>query len=120
MGQLWNDRLRVRSREHQLGVIGAEMARHRPRAVRFVERFFAKADREGLHRPARRALHQCDDGRGIDAAGQERAERHVGDHLPLHRIGQEAVQLLDDLVFRPLIAPLLAVARDLCHIPIAP
>ena len=38
---------------------------------------FLVADGEGLHRPVEVALHERGDGGGIDAAGEEHAERHV-------------------------------------------
>ena len=38
---------------------------------------------------ARLRLHQRDDGRGIDPAGEERAERDVGDHLLADRARQQ-------------------------------
>ena len=48
---------------------------------------------------ARQLLHQRDDGRGIDAAGEERAERDVGDHLPPRsRVSSSALELVDRLL----------------------
>ena len=48
---------------------------------------------EGLHLRGR-AGHQGDDQRGIDASGEEDAERHVRDHPELGRLGEDALELL--------------------------
>ena len=67
--------------EIELVVLGAEMASHRLGVLRLVEARLVKPDGEGEHRPVALLLHQGDDGGRVDAARQERTERHVGHHL---------------------------------------
>ncbi len=64
--------------QHQLRVVGAERGRDRARRRGFVELLFGESDREGPHAPRGVAAHQRDDGRRIQAARQERAQRHLG------------------------------------------
>ena len=76
----------------------AEMTRNRLRIPGFVVAGFMEADRERIDRRRRLRLHQRDDRRRIDAARQERAERHVGLHLPRDGLAQDRVELADGLV----------------------
>ena len=39
-------------------------------------------------------LHQRDHGRGIDAARQKGAKRHIGDHAPLDGVLQQRLELV--------------------------
>ena len=72
--------------DDELVVVGAEQLGDHARACgSSLKRSCVEADREGLDRPRRGLGHRRDDRRGVDAAGQERAERHVGDHPPAHR-----------------------------------
>ena len=52
----------------------------------------SKPDRERLHGTARGALHQAGDDGRVDPAGQEGAQRHVGDHLLAHRLVERRAQ----------------------------
>ena len=83
--------------DDKLGVLGAEMLGDAARVIGFVEFPVAKADGKCMRGLRRLRLHQRDDGRGIDAAGQERAERNIGDHLPADRVAQQALQLIGKL-----------------------
>ena len=76
-----------------LVVLGAEMAGDRRGVVRFVELRVLEADRERPHRRRTLLLHQRDDERRVDAARQEGAERHVGDHPLANRRGQTRFEL---------------------------
>ena len=53
-----------------------------------VERRVVEPDRERLHRPVRRPLHQADDDRRVDPAREERPERDVGHHLLADGVGR--------------------------------
>ena len=55
-----------------------------PGLRQLVVRSSLEADRERLDRLGGRLGHRRDDGRGVDAAREERAEGDVGDHPPLH------------------------------------
>ncbi len=65
----------------------------------FVEFAIVEADRECLDRPLAVGLHDRDDQRGIDAAGQERAERNVGFHAHRDRVVQQRVELVHRFFF---------------------
>ena len=82
----------------EFSVVGAEMGGDLPGAVRFVIPSLMKADRERLYRPGALRLHQRDDGRGIDPAGQECAEWHVGNHPQTDGVAQERIETLDGFV----------------------
>ena len=83
----------------ELGMIGAEMLRDFARVLGLVVTALGKADAEGANGLARLRLHQRHDGRGVDAAGQEGAERHIRQALPLHRRRQQLLQPRDRLAF---------------------
>jgi hypothetical protein len=76
----------------QLGVLRAEVPRDRLGMSRFVIAVLVEADGERLHRPAALRLHQRDHGRRVDPAREERAERHVGDHLPGDRLPEQRIE----------------------------
>ena len=57
----------------------------------------AEADGEAAHRPLRLRLHQRHHGRGIGAAGEERAERDVGDHAAADGVAQDRIEAVDRL-----------------------
>ena len=63
----------------------------------FVEGLLVKADRVGLDAPLALRLHQCDDGAGVDTAGQKGAKRHVRHHLQPDRGFEPVVQKVDDV-----------------------
>ena len=118
-GKPRDDVERVLRLDIELGVVGAQMRRRRRLACsRLVVAGGVKADGEGLHRPRALRLHQRDDGRGIDAAGEKRAERHVGDHPQLDGIAQQRIEPLDRLVLvRRRIVARLAGERDAAQVP---
>ena len=62
-------------------VLGAEMLGHAARVLELVERRLVEADRERLHRAPDAAAISADDEARVDAAGEERAERHVADQV---------------------------------------
>ena len=65
----------------ELVVHGAEMPGHGSGPRRLVEGGVVVADREGVDAPAGLGSHQRDHGRGVDPAGKQDPERHVGDHV---------------------------------------
>ena len=87
--------------DHERLVLGPEVPRGQLGVAGLVVRRVGEADREGLDRPARRLLHQADDDRRVDAAGEERPERDVGDHLLADGVGQGRAELLDVVLDRP-------------------
>ena len=83
-----------RQRVDQVEVVALDPVDEVPRAVaigdllreaRLVERRVGERDRAGVDRRRPTARHRRDDGARVDAAGQERAERHLGDHPQPHR-----------------------------------
>ena len=89
-----NDVERLLRGHGEFGVLGAEMARDRGGMRRLVEARNVEADRERPHRPGIGGLHQRHHRRGIDAARQKRADRHVGDHAPPHRVREQGLQFV--------------------------
>jgi hypothetical protein len=61
-------------------VIGGEAVGDELRIFGLVMIRFVEADRAGLDRSPARLGHEGDDGRAVDAARKEGAERNVGDH----------------------------------------
>ena len=61
-----------------LVMLGADCRGDRPRGVAFVELLLVEAERERVDRRRVGALGQGRDRAGVDAAGQEHADRHVG------------------------------------------
>ena len=77
----------------------AEMARHGARVLELVERVLVEADRRRHDAVgAARIGHRGDDGGRVDAAREERAERHVADETQPHRFGDERLELLQILI----------------------
>ena len=71
-----------------------------PRELELVVVFLAfVADRERRHRTIHQLAHQRDVHRRVDAARQQHAERHVGDHPPRDRLPQQSRQFGDRLGF---------------------
>ena len=63
-----------------------------PRVLELVERRLVEADREGLHARAGDLGHQPDDQARVDAAREERAERHVADQVRADGVGQHGAR----------------------------
>ena len=77
-----------------LVMLGAEALGDQPGLRQLVVLVVGEADRERPHRLGRMLRHRRDDGRGVDAAGEERAQGHVGDHPPAHGAPDLAADLL--------------------------
>ena len=87
----------IGSGEGHFSVVGAEVRGHGAGIGRLVEAALAAAGiREGngeaAHRPAAGGLQQGGDQRRIDAAGEESAERHIGDGLLGHCLLQGSLE----------------------------
>ncbi len=67
--------------------------RHLPGERRLVESRIAERDRARVHGFGAHARHHRDDGARIHAAGEKRAERHLGDHAQPDRLPQAIDQL---------------------------
>ena len=87
LGQDVDERTRL---EALLTVLRPQVGGH-PGCMRgFVEGRVGESDREALDSSLPALLgHARRDGRRIDAAGEEDAERHVGDETPPHSPGEE-------------------------------
>ena len=72
-------------RYFQFMVIGGKLARDIGRIRQFAETALLEADRKSFHGHAGMARHQGHHRRGIDAAGQKGAERHIRNHADAHR-----------------------------------
>src|SRR5205807_2224855 len=97
----------------QLVVVGAEALRDEAREWELVE-LALEADRERLDGARRRLGHRGYDRRGVDAAGQERAERDVRDHAAADRRAQLVPDLLERLLLRGEVA-----LRRVVELPVA-
>src|SRR6202000_2822097 len=64
-------------------------------------------------------LHQRDDGRAVDAARQQRTQRHVRYHLPTDGIAQQRVEAVARLLVVHLMTLRRAAPRRLERVPIA-
>ncbi len=88
--------------DDDLVVVGAEQLRDTARVGQLVvERLrvaAAEADRVGLHRAVAVLRHERDDRARVDAARQERADRHVADHLHARRLLEARAGLRDPVV----------------------
>jgi hypothetical protein len=80
-------------------VVGAEAARHLAGVRGLVVLALLEADRKRLHRLAQHLAHVADDGAGVDAAGEERAERHVRDQVRGDALAQRRVETFHPLRF---------------------
>lgn len=98
--QARNHRHRLLGRHVKLGVLGAQVPRHRRGVLGFVVLAFVKADGERLDRTARLRLHQRHHRGGIDAAGQKRPQRHIGHPLQADRLVEAFFQRLHRFGFR--------------------
>ena len=87
--------MRLRRRDALLGVLGAEMRRDRARMGCFVITLLGEADAESTQWLRRRALHQGDHQRRIDAAREQGAERYVRHYAQCDRACQGVMQLLN-------------------------
>ena len=79
-------------------VVGAVTVGHHGRELALVELRVVESDGAGVHRFRRQAGHGGHDGAGVNAAGQERAQRHLGDHAQPNRLLQSMTQLLAGIV----------------------
>jgi hypothetical protein len=83
----------------ELDVLGLVALGDQAGEAGLVEALLLEADGEGLHGAAGELRHQRDDDGGVHAAGEEGAQRHVGDHAQAHGLGQrvadEALGFLD-------------------------
>ena len=71
-----------------------------------------------LYRLGALRLHQRHHGRGINPAGQERAERHVGNHPQTDGVAQERIETLDGFVcVRRRIVAALSSNRNAAQVP---
>ena len=68
-----------------------------PRVGALVEAALGEADRERVHRLRRLLRRERRERRGVDAAGEQDADRHVGEEMRPHRVAQPRPQLLDEL-----------------------
>ena len=84
--------------DEDLVVVGAEVARHEARVGELVvARVPARRRRVRAHRHVGELGHERDVGRGVQAAREEDAERHVGHHAPADRLAQPVAHLGDHL-----------------------
>ena len=83
---------------------GSEMGRDRPRVHELVESVLVEPDRHGDHGARARLHHRGDNGARVDAAGQERPERHIADQTHSHRFGHEGIQPIEIFLFAGRIA----------------
>ena len=65
--------------DHDLVMVGLEVSRHDARVLQLVVLAMLESDREGPQRAGAEPAGQGDDGAGVDAAAEQRAERHVAD-----------------------------------------
>ncbi len=82
---------------------------HLPCPRQFVVLRVAHADREGIHRIARLVGQHPRHQRRVDAAAQERADRHVGNGVREHRFAQSPLRLAQQRLV--ILLPLLAVRQ---------
>ena len=116
---MWNDVERLSRGEGQFRVLGAEMARDGRGMWRLVIIGFRKADGESANAAGIGRLHQDDDGRRIDSAGEKGTERNVGDHAPAHGILQQSFQLPDQFDIAAGERTAQALACDRAGVPVA-
>jgi hypothetical protein len=98
VGELGDERERIVGREPQLGVVGAQVRGDAAGVDRLVVVGLGRADRERAGPRVRRSAQHRDDHRGVDAAGEERAQRHVGDRLAGDGGGQRTLDEVDRLL----------------------
>ena len=91
-----------RERVDEVEVVALDAIDEVPRVVaighllgerRLVELGVGERDRAGVDRVGGHARHHRDDRAGIDAAGEERTQRHLGDHPQPDRLAQPCLEL---------------------------
>ena len=93
-----NDVERMTRFDIEFSVIRAEVRRDLFGAAGLIVTCLVKADGERFHRARALRLHQRNDRRGIDSAGEKRAEWHVGNHPQFDGIAKQTVKPLDGFV----------------------
>ena len=83
--------------EHELVVVGSEVAGDETGVARFVEGLVGEADREALDLPRRHPRHRAGDRAGVEPAREEHAEGHVADELFADGLAQDTSQLVDEV-----------------------
>ena len=96
--QARDDIERVLCTDVKFKVVSAEVACHCCRMRGFIVSILGETDGEGFHRPRALRLHQGDDGRRVDAAGQKGAQRHIGNHLSGDRRAKFCAKRVDCIV----------------------
>ena len=81
----------------QIGVLRPEVLGDPARDLGLVVAGVGGTDGEGADRAVGRLLHERDDGGGVDAAGEERTQRDIGDHPRPDRALQQLVHRVDVL-----------------------
>ena len=95
-----HDRHRV-GLDNLLLVVRAVTLRHHPGIAGLVVFLGGETDREGFDPAAAGARHHRYHGRGIDAARQEGAERHIRDQANTHRLFEMRHEFGAQFVQRP-------------------
>ena len=72
-----------------------------------------------MHRPVALNLHHRHDGRRIDAAGEERAQRNIGHHAEADDLAKQGIELVYRLSLRAPERVGEAVQDDLPRVPVA-
>ena len=93
--QARDHRARLAGGDVQLGVVGPEVTGDGAGAARLVVAGLVEADRERADGPRALGLHERDDERRVDPAGQERADRDVGDHPQADALAQRGFHRVD-------------------------
>ena len=88
------DQVEVIAADGVQAVVGGIAVGDLLRIARFVVRGHIETNRAGLDRLINQTGHQCDDGAGVDAPGQEGAEWHLGDQADIDRLAQALDQCL--------------------------
>ena len=101
--ELGQERLEVFDGDHHLRVLGAERAGDAARLLQFTRAvLLLVADRKTFHATfaslAAQVDHLRSDDAGVEAAGKEDADRHVGHQANLHRLASAAPELLCQFV----------------------
>ncbi len=96
------DQPEIVGRDDPLAMMGGKALGDQASVFGLVEIRHVEADRAGFHRGAARLGHQCDDAGAIHPAGQEGAQRHVGDHARAHRHADIVGELRFQIAHRPL------------------
>ena len=89
VGNIADQRKRGVGLEHDFGVVGLKMPSNGARGLRFIVSRVAETDGKGTGGALGHRLHHRDNGRRIGSAGQEGADRNVGDQAALDTIAQQ-------------------------------